>query len=274
MNIIEVNHNTCTKCGICADSCSLGLIDFKPDEFPIPGSLIEQLCIKCGHCVAVCPSGSLTHRNIPVEKCLPIQNELQITSEQCEQLLKSRRSIRVYKNTPVPRDIILKLIDIARYSPSGHNSQNIEWLVIDNKNDLQHIREVGIDWMRWNIKSHPEILAFFDLRIVLSRMENGVDELLRGAPVLIITCVNSGNVMASTSCTIALSYLELAAKSMGLGCCWSGLIHQASTSNFPPMTEALAIPKGYVCCGSMLLGYPKYKYPRIPVRNPPNITWH
>lgn len=78
--------------------------------------------------------------------------------------------------------------------------------------------------------------------------------------------------MAPHACTIALTYLELAATSMGLGTCWAGYFNVAATS-FPPMQEALALPPGHQAFGSMMVGCPKFSYHRLPLRNPPAISW-
>jgi len=45
-------------------------------------------------------------------------------------------------------------------------------------------------------------------------------------------------------------------------------------TGFPPMQKALALPEGHVAGGCMMLGYPKYRYQRVPVRKPAVITWH
>jgi nitroreductase len=78
--------------------------------------------------------------------------------------------------------------------------------------------------------------------------------------------------MALTTCTIALSHLELAATGLTLGACWAGYFN-AAARNYPPMREALNLPKGHICQGAMLLGFPKYPYYRIPERKAPVITW-
>lgn len=269
--MITVDQQTCTRCGICAEVCPAGLIDFKTNQFPVPGALIETSCIRCGHCVTVCPSGSLTHRDIPVERCPLIHNEFQITAEQCENLLKTRRSIRVYWDKPVSRDLISKLVDIASYAPSGHNIRNVDWLIIDNRDELQKIKKAVTEWTRWIVNKYPDIAGPLDMKRLLIRQESGKDELMRNAPVLIVAYSNAHDNMASAACTIAIAYLQLAAKSMGLGTCWAGFV-QAS-SGFPAVAEALDLPKGKFNYGSMFIGYPKYRYTRVPFRNMPRITW-
>jgi hypothetical protein len=44
-------------------------------------------------------------------------------------------------------------------------------------------------------------------------------------------------------------------------------------NNLPELKAALGIPDGYVSCGSMLLGYPTYRYYRVPRRNPAQVAW-
>lgn len=49
------------------------------------------------------------------------------------QLVKSRRSIRRFKPTKVPRDVILAIMDLARWAPSAHNAQPWRFIVIDDE---------------------------------------------------------------------------------------------------------------------------------------------
>ncbi|RPJ55617.1 MAG: 4Fe-4S dicluster domain-containing protein [Dehalococcoidia bacterium] len=271
MDMIRVDEKTCTRCGICAATCPLGLIEFESDKFPSPVSFIETSCIRCGQCVAVCPTGSLSHRVIPVEKCLPVRNELQITPEQCEYLLKTRRSIRVYQHDPVPRDLVTRLINVARYAPTGHNGQCVEWLVLGDRDELNKIKAAVTEWTRWFITKHPEIAGPLEMTKLLARQESGIDELMHNAPVMIIAHADAKDATAPAACTIALTYLQLAAMSMGMGTCWAGFVQ--ISSGFPAVKELLALPQNHHNYGTMLLGYPKYQYHRIPTRKPAKIIW-
>lgn len=272
MDLFEVNQQTCRQDGICAAVCPFGLIDLQKGGYPKPTAEAEEECIRCGHCVTVCPTGSLTHREMPVEQCPPIQKALQVTAEQCEHFLRSRRSIRVYENKPVPREVLTRLVETARYAPTGHNTQCVEWLVLANRDELRHLETIAVDWMRWVISNQPELALFLGMERMLKRQESGKNVFLRDAPVVIVAHAGKNNRTASMACPIALTYLELAANSMGLGCCWAGLFNAVATT-FPPMIEALSLPKGHQAFGSMMVGYPKFSYHRMPLRKPPGITW-
>jgi nitroreductase/NAD-dependent dihydropyrimidine dehydrogenase PreA subunit len=272
MDIFEVNQETCIQDGICAAVCPAGLIEFKKGGYPKPVPEAEEVCIRCGHCVAACPTASLTHRAMSVEKCIHLQDRLKLTPEQCEQFFKSRRSVRVYKKKHVKKKDIERLIDIARYAPTGHNSQCVEWIVLADRDELHRLAEITIDWMRWVIKETPELAKERHLDLVIKRWEGGTDTILRDAPAVIMANAEKDIRLASTGCVIALTHLELAAAGMGMGCCWAGLFFEAATT-FPPMMEALSFPDGHECYGAMMVGYPKYSYHRMPVRKDTKITW-
>jgi nitroreductase/NAD-dependent dihydropyrimidine dehydrogenase PreA subunit len=270
--IFKINEKTCTKCGTCAGECPSHLIIFQPGQYPRPLAAAESFCLGCGHCVAICPTGSLSHKDSPVEKSFNIQNELKVTPEQCGQLLKSRRSVRVFKDQSVPRDIVIHLIQDARYAPTGHNNQEVEWLVIDSREELNRIEELGTGWIRWSIENNPRMAKSFDMPEMLRRQEQNHNIFLRGCPVLLVAHAIKENVMAAADASSALAYLDLEANCIGLGTCWAGFV-LIMANNFPPVKAAIALPEGHSAYGCMMLGYNKYKYQRIPLRKEARISW-
>lgn len=272
MSLFEVNTETCNKDGICAAVCPAGIITMDNSGYPAPTAEAEELCIECGHCVAVCPTASLSHRTIATEACQPIQREQQLSLEQCEQFLRARRSIRTYKKQAVSQDELQKLIELARYAPTGHNSQSVQWLVLGKREELHDLAGVTVDWMRWMLENMAEMALAQHMDRTVRRWEEGKDVIFRDAPAVIIAHAPETDPIAPSSSTIALAHLELAASAMGLGCCWAGYFFIAA-QNFPPMMEALPLPEGHKCLGSMMVGHPKFKYHRIPVRKSPEITW-
>jgi nitroreductase/NAD-dependent dihydropyrimidine dehydrogenase PreA subunit len=272
MNFIEVDQQTCNKDGICSAICPAKLINFTKGEYPTPIAEAEELCIRCGHCVAVCPTSSLLHAKLPLDDCRKVQPELFLSAEQSEQFLRSRRSIRNYRDKIVPQETLQKLIELARYAPTGHNSQSVEWLVLSDRDELTKLVQIVGQWMRWMLANMKEFALSFHIDKALERLEEGEDVVLRGAPVLVVAHAPKEDHMAQTSCTIALTYLELAATGMELGCCWAGYFN-AAVSTFPPMQQALGLPEGHQCCGAMMIGYPKFRYHRMPERKAPSIIW-
>ena len=56
------------------------------------------------------------------------------------------------------------------------------------------------------------------------------------------------------------------------GPCWAGYFDMAAV-NYAPLQKALDIPEGNRPYGAMMLGYPEYKYSRIPLRKEPDVRW-
>lgn len=272
MELVRVDQRKCSRDGICAAVCPMRLIELKDGGFPSPIDGAGDLCINCGHCLAACPQGCLIHREIAMADCPPVRQDLILTPEHCEHFLRNRRSIRNYRDKPVPRSEIERLIRVARHAPSGHNSQCAEWLVLDNRDELRKLAGIVADWMEWMLANLREMALSFHMDRTLLRWNRGEDVILRGTPALIVTHAAEANRLAPSTCTIALTYLELAATSMGLGSCWAGWFN-AAASTFPPMKEALALPAGHLSFGAMMLGYPEYAYHRLPARKDPPITW-
>lgn len=57
-------------------------------------------------------------------------------------LLKFRRSVREFLRDPVSRELIEKILEAARYAPSGGNSQPWEFVVIEERETIQKLAEL------------------------------------------------------------------------------------------------------------------------------------
>jgi Fe-S-cluster-containing hydrogenase component 2 len=136
MDLIAIDQEKCTKCGNCAAACPRNLLELKDQRcsgFPFPITGASEACINCGHCLVVCSHDALSHRTMSPDQCPRLQEEKFPDSHQVEHLLRNRRSFRDYQDKPVERELLEKLIDTARYAPSGHNSQPVHWLIIYDK---------------------------------------------------------------------------------------------------------------------------------------------
>lgn len=273
MNLLSVDEKKCRRDGICKEVCPAEIIDFKLDDgFPAMIDGGDVLCIRCGHCVAACPHMALNHESIQAEDCPPVSRELLPTAEQAEHFLRSRRSMRLYKKKPVERALLSDLIHTARFAPSGHNLQPVEWLVIQDPEEVNRLAGVVIDWMRRLIQEKSPLVETMHLDKVVQSWEKGTERILRGAPHLIIAHAHRENPAGQTACIIALTYMELMAPALGLGSCWAGYFTRAAAL-WPPMKKALDLPEDQMVFGALMVGYPRYQYCRLPPRNPPRIRW-
>jgi len=274
MSFLRIDRKKCNRDAICVAECPSKVITMEPGKgFPSLIPLAQELCIQCGHCVAVCPVGALSLKIMKPDECLPVQKESLISAEHMEHLIRSRRSIRTYKKKKVDRQIIHQLIDVACYCPSIKNLQPVHWLVIEDEGEVNHLASIVVDWIRLMHKGQLEArYPKSAMKLIVDKWQDGIDMICHGAPHMIVTH-GLKNLRASlTSCIISLSTFELAAYSFGLGACWAGYFYSAATF-YTPMLKALGIPDNHQCFGALMIGYPKFRYYRIPLKKKASITW-
>ena len=273
MSLFMIDKEKCKGDGICAMECPLGIITMDVHaHVPVPCEGAESACINCGHCVAVCPHGAFSLNTMPAEECCPQSAGWNLSAQTIEPFFKGRRSVRIYKKDIVSRDIFEKIIDITRYAPSGINRQPVRWIVIYDSAKVYKIAQETINWMRTLVDAQSAMAQSLHMYSLIGAWDKGKDLICRGAPHLVLTYALKDDMTAPQACTIATTYLELAALPFGLGTCWAGYVNMAL--NFWPQAQKLAgIPAKASCFSAMMVGYPKLPYYRVPLRNPSRITW-
>jgi nitroreductase/ferredoxin len=273
MGLLVIDESRCKKDGFCVRDCATNIIRLGERGFPEIISGGEANCLECGHCVAVCPHGALSHTRITIQSSPALREDLRINEGQAVQFLRARRSIRYFLNKPVEREKMLRLIEVARYAPTGGNSQMVEWLVLSEKSRIKEIAGLTVDWVRQIIKNPQVIAASPYLPLAVAAWDAGFDSILRNAPALVIAMAPQEAAMTGmVDLTLALSYLDLFAPTIGLGTCWAGLL-QGALVNSPSVKKAVGIPETYPCHYPLMLGYPDVKYYRLPERKTPKIIF-
>jgi nitroreductase/NAD-dependent dihydropyrimidine dehydrogenase PreA subunit len=273
MSLFTINEEKCKRDGFCVKECPAQIITLAKDgSLPSIAENMEEYCINCGHCVAICPHDALTLKTMPLDQCLKEDNKLHPGPQQIKQFLMARRSIRNYKKDRVSHELLESLLDTARYAPTGSNKQQVYWLVFENPSEVHRLAALVIDFMRLILPETQDEYLSKRMNRIISAWEQGKDRILREAPHLVVVHSPADISYALVDSTIALTYLELYAYSLGLGTCWAGYFTMAANLH-APLSEALKMPAGHVCHGAVMLGYPQYKYRRIPLRNAPLVTW-
>jgi len=261
MELIQVDQGKCVRCGACAAVCPRVIIKMGKEW---PECTDPESCIACGHCVAVCPYSALSNIRSPLAGQISMVRFPVVDGEVAYQFLRSRRSIRCYKKTPVSRERLLQLMDIARFAPTGSNLQGLSYLVIEDHETLQKITAQTIDWM----EKHNSYAVY-----VAAYRNEGNDVILRNAPCLVVALAPKDFSRGRDNTHFSLAYTELYAPSLGLGSCWAGLFEACAASGYRPMLETLKLPEDKVVTGAIMVGYPEYRYHRLVDRNPLNLSF-
>jgi nitroreductase len=244
-----------------------------PIDVSVPYDAHPEKCIRCGHCVAVCPKAAFDHRDAPLSAQIPIPEGCMPDPETAALFLRARRSIRNYKPDPIPHDMLLRLLDIARFAPSGTNTRGLSYLVISDRERLGRVTKSVVDWLEEKLNRPGSRMpaSFWE---PVEEYRRGRDTLLRGAPHLILATTPPEILAVSTdSAKLALEYVELLAPAMGLGACWMGIVQLCAGKKYPPLMEALGVPEDNVVVGAITVGYPAYRYRRLVDRDPLEVRW-
>ena len=58
------------------------------------------------------------------------------------EIMYSCRAMRRLENTPVPRELLVKLVDAANHGPSGSNMQGARWVIVQDQEQKQKLAEL------------------------------------------------------------------------------------------------------------------------------------
>lgn len=174
------------------------------------------------------------------------------------ELAKKRRSVRRFKPDPIPDDYIEKIIEVARWAPSGFHTQPWEFVVVKNKD----LKDKVADAIRGPVS--PEQTA----------PKSGVNlasgrTYFRNAPVFIILLGDwrakvglpfpaEGNEKRvdsffTSSLAGAFLYMHLAAVSLGLTSGWVSASSSPGTEH--KIKELLHIPEALTIYDMIAIGY-------------------
>jgi ferredoxin len=187
MSLFTIDPEKCNRDEICVKACPAKVIRMiSPDGMPEASPDFEEYCLTCGHCVAVCPTEALSLNWLTPGNCPPLHKEISLTREQAEQFLRSRRSIRNFKDKPVEREKLEKLLEMACFAPSAKNNQPWHWTVVEDPIEVRRLAGMVIEWMRTIIEQHPKQAEQRGFVRVVSAWDAGEERICRGAPHIVV----------------------------------------------------------------------------------------
>jgi len=145
-------------------------------------------------------------------------------------VIRTRRSVRSFKNDPIPEKVLNRVLDAARVAPSGSNRQPWKFIVVKDYTLKQKM-------------------------VPLCKNQDFIAD----APLIVVACgqrlpINRGGYMGEMSIlldvSIAFTQLILAARAEGLGTCWIGAF------NNEELKKLLGVPSEFEVVAVTPLGYP------------------
>ena len=168
-----------------------------------------------------------------------------------DEIIKTRRSTRSFKEIEVEKEKLDQIIEAARYAPSGGNNQSSHFIVIQNKQFLDELANIAqVEFS--NMEVTEDMYKSLKSSILQSKKGNYVFHYL--APVLVVVCNKKGygNAMADSAC--AIENMLIMANALDLGSCY---INQLTwLSEHEVIRNKLNLNEDEVVCGAVAIGYP------------------
>lgn len=196
--------------------------------------------------------------------------------------VKTRRSIRGYKPTPVSRDIIVQILDVARWAPSGSNTQPWEFFVLGGE-VLEKVKDALQQKFLAGAEPNPDFpitssqpAIYMERRVTLvsalypflgfaredrEKRREWYLKMMRAfdAPnvMLVATEADSGDSWAMFNIGAVTQTISLVALEFGLGTCIEGALVQ-----YPDVVREIAgIPHSKRLAVGIAIGYPDWDLP-------------
>ncbi|MBN1366551.1 MAG: nitroreductase [Dehalococcoidales bacterium] len=183
----------------------------------------------------------------------------------------NRHSVRDFSSKPVPKDVIMKILELATHSPSGGNGQPWEVFVATGAS-LDNIRRIYQERFQNGIASFGPPTQLPDF--ILKRMAANINEMINflglnpndpasfkviekwgsmlfGVPVLVVTCMDKA---LSSNLDIGLFTQTICIAAQGYGV--DSLIAMAFIAQQDVLRQGLKIPDNLNIITGIGLGYP------------------
>ena len=261
MDLLTVDTSKCLHCGICVECCPSCILTMGENG---PECHFDRGCMSCGQCVAICPVGALDNKYTPLAEQRPVTMPM-LSPEVAYEFLRMRRSVRTFKPQPPTEEEITRLLDVARYAPTAGNSQGMYYVVIRDSEKIKAIADAVANWMEDEVAAGTENKRYF-MTVLRAYRERGQDIIARHAPCLIFALARRLNITGVSNAEQSWAYAELFAPTIGLGTTIAGFIQSCGIAGYKPLLDLVGVPAKQKIVGTLMVGYPKYKFKRMPER--------
>jgi nitroreductase len=167
-------------------------------------------------------------------------------------LLRGRRSRRLFKDVPLTNDEKALICEAAQYAPSSCNRQTLDLIFVEDEELRKKVA-----------RSIPGGYQFFHL-----------------APCILILVSDAGDyrypddrVVPYVDASAAVQNIYLVCETMGLGCCWGSMFSHGSVIDESSFRKLLRIPDTHLIVASLAVGKSDQFICDIP-RDPPTERMH
>lgn len=262
--MVVVEREKCIGCGLCVKDCPAGKLKLEEKK-----AVYTPECIQCGHCVAVCPQAAVSIPEYDMGDVEEIDKEtFAVDPEHFLRAVKFRRSVRSYREKPVEREKLERILQAGRYTPTAKNSQSCRFIVLqDELDEFKRLLWEEIPKLAEQMKKEmPQYAMLFKFMYRRWKKDPADDQLFFNAPSCIL--IVSENPLDGG---LAAANMETMAVAEGAGVLYSGYLQRIIEAS-STLKEWLQIEERRLTC-CMLVGYPAVTYKRTAPRKKADIIW-
>jgi nitroreductase/NAD-dependent dihydropyrimidine dehydrogenase PreA subunit len=283
--MIEIDASRCNACGTCGRICPRYIPETRARDGGGKTTVVceerRHLCMDCGQCAAVCQHDAIRVDGLSPDQFPPIQPH-GIDADGLLSLMEQRRSVRRYKDAPVPRPVLDRIVEAAHRAPPAAGKPCVGVIIIDNPEKLRQLTRPAYELygkLRKGLRS-PIARIFIKRRVGARRIaqlerfvlpgfdwydrwyrEGKGDEIRRDSPAVMLFHAAIEEPSGDESCLIAALHAVFMAEALGVGTLINGLIPPACNRT-PELRTLLGLPTDHEVYASLCLGYSKYQYRR------------
>jgi len=287
-----VDRDRCKVCWSCVSVCPMMIYE-KEDKAVRVVEERTALCIGCGHCMAVCREKAVSVPTLSYERDFTELPAAKPSAEDFLRLIRTRRSVRVFKKDPVDASALEEIVRQIGFAPMGFPPQNVEVTVVKDRATIERALPLMVDLYKKLIgllknpvtrfivkrKVPPDVFNTLTSHIAPTyamelevMRKTGQDVITYGAPALLLLHAHREAGCHTENIYIALAFGLLAAHAMGLGATAIGLIPPAIEQGHG-LKELFGIPADNEVLASMIVGHPKVTFRRCIRRDLKKVTW-
>jgi nitroreductase len=200
------------------------------------------------------------------------------------ELFKGRRSIRRFKPDSIPDEYVGKIIEAARWAPSGFNTQPWEFMVVRKREIRERIVELvdkyashcpGIEdirepWLRDKLAPQPYEMSWTNAPVFIILF--GDTRTKGGLPMRARVEYYREQWLFVSSLANAFLHMHLAATTLGLASQWVSAVKDPWVNSM--LRELFKAPREWEAFDMMPVGYPDEKPRPKFMRDPEGMVHH
>jgi len=299
--VMKVDASRCTRCGLCVDNCPFKCWEMMEDGHPALRG--DYICFSCCNCMVACPTDAIsiveTYRvtggfwatephPLPVKMPLPPRNKEGNLDEWnlIERAVLERRSVRNFRDEPVPDHLIRRVLEAGRFAPSAGNCQPWQFIVITDRALIRKMDEAV--WALMNglwatYKDDERVMSIAPIAETTPyafeprALWGGVGTIVRremlaslNAPCVILL---AGDVRAISGPELNIGIcgenMNLVANSLGIRACWNGFL----VSGVPAIAEKIPLAPNWRVIATLVLGWPAFRQDGMVPREYRPVMW-